>query len=130
MSGRTPSPWKVGRVDLRSSVAANAWPVARLELEHAERGRVTDIGSAPGAFDAAFTAASHILGIAPTLLSYNVRSGGKGEDGALTITCDIELELDGVVYAGSNTGLDLVECSLEAWLDAAAGASGAGGADR
>lgn len=123
MTDSVVSLWKVGRVDLRSSVAANAWPVARLELEHATRGRVTDIGSAPGAFDAAFVAASHILGIAPTLLSYNVRSGERGQDGALSIVCEIEIELDGQRYAGSNAGLDLVECSLHAWLDAAAKAT-------
>lgn len=123
MTDNVVSPWKVGRVDLRSSVAANAWPVARLELEHATRGRVTDIGSAPGAFDAAFVAASHILGIAPTLLNYNVRSGERGQDGALSIVCEIEIELDGQRYAGSNAGLDLVECSLHAWLDAAAKAT-------
>ncbi|MES2754613.1 MAG: alpha-isopropylmalate synthase regulatory domain-containing protein [Pseudomonadota bacterium] len=122
MSGS--SPWRVGRVDLRSSVAANAWPVARLELEHAERGRVTDIGSAPGAFDAAFVAASHILGIAPTLLSYNVRSDERDGEGALQITIDIEIEIDGKRGRGSNNGQDLVECSLNAWLDAAHAASG------
>lgn len=120
MSGaETKSPWRVGRVDLRSSVAANAWPVARLELEHVERGRVTDIGKAPGAFDAAFVAASHILGISPTLLSYNVRSGERDQDGALAITIDVEIELDGQVYAGTHRGQDLVECSLQAWLEAA-----------
>ena len=113
------SPWRVGRVDLRSSVSANAWPVARLELEHETRGRVTDIGSAPGAFDAAFVAASHILGITPTLLSYNVRSHERDSEGALTITIDISIEHEGKAFSGSNTGQDLVECSLHAWLDAA-----------
>lgn len=119
------SPWRVGRVDLRSSVAANAWPVARLELEHEERGRVTDIGSAPGAFDAAFVAASHILGITPTLLSFNVRSDERDGDGALRITVDIAIEHNGRRFSGSHQGQDLVECSLQAWLDAAAEASGA-----
>ncbi len=118
------SPWKVGRVDLRSSVAAHAWPTARLELEHATRGRVTDIGTAPGAFDAAFVAASHILDIAPTLLSFNVRSDQRDGEGALVITVTIEIELDGKRYTGSNTGQDLVECSLHAWLDAATEATG------
>ena len=120
MTDTPQSPWKLGKVDLRSSVSDHAWPTARLELIHAERGRVTDIGTAPGAFDAAFVAASHILDIQPKLLSYNVRSGGRGQDGALSITIDVEIELDGKVYAGSNQGLDLVECSLHAWLDAAA----------
>lgn len=115
----TTSPWRLGRVDLRSAVAANAWPVARLELEHAERGRVTDIGSAPGAFDAAFVAASHILGIAPTLRSFNVRSGERGLNDALSIVVEIEIELDDQVFGGAHHGLDLVECSLHAWLDAA-----------
>lgn len=114
------SPWKVGRVDLRSAVSDHEWPVARLELEHATRGRVTDIGKAPGAFDAAFVAASHILGIKPTLLSYNVVSGARDGQGALTITVTIELDIDGAACVGSNTGQDLVECSLSAWLAAAA----------
>ena len=113
------SPWKVGRVDLRSSVAANAWPVARLELEHETRGRVTDLGTAPGAFDAAFVAASHILGITPTLLRFDVRSGQRDGDGALGITVEIAIELDGQTFVGRNDGQDLVECSLHAWLDAA-----------
>ena len=119
------SPWQVGRVDLRSSVAAHAWPTARLELEHPERGRVTDIGSAPGAFDAAFVAASHILGVNPTLLSYNVRSHQRDSEGALTITIDIAIEHEGKTFSGSNTGQDLVECSLHAWLDAVHQATGA-----
>lgn len=61
--------WTLSKIDLRSPVMANAWPVARLELIHPVRGRVTDIGKAPGAFDAAFIAAGHILGIDPRLLS-------------------------------------------------------------
>lgn len=117
------SQWRVGRVDLRSPVSEHAWPVARLELEHRTRGRVTDIGSAPGAFDAAFVAAGQILDISPTLVSFNVRSAERGLDGALSITVDIEVELDGSVHRGSSSGLDLVECSLTAWLDAAAAAT-------
>ena len=33
--------WKLSKVDIRAPVSANAWPVARVELEHGERGRVT-----------------------------------------------------------------------------------------
>jgi len=39
--------WQVRRIDIRSPVLKGAWPVARLELEHPVRGRVTDIGKAP-----------------------------------------------------------------------------------
>jgi len=112
--------WHLRRIDIRSPVLKDAWPVARIELEHPMRGRVSDIGTAPGAFDAAFVAAGQIVGIHPHLLSYNVRSGPPGEEGALPITIEVEIELDGKRFAGSSSGVDLVRCSLEAWLDAIA----------
>ena len=112
--------WRLRRIDIRSPVLKGAWPVARLELEHPVRGRVSDIGTAPGAFDAAFVAAKQIIGIHPHLLSYNVRSGPPGEEGALPITIEVEIELDGRRFAGASSGVDLVRCSLEAWLDAIA----------
>ena len=115
--------WSIVRIDIRSPVRRDAWPVARIELEHPTRGRVTDIGKAPGAFDAAFVAASHIVGVSPKLLSYNVRSGEPKPDEALPITIDVTIELDGQTYDGSSSGADLVRCSLEAWLDAIAKAS-------
>ena len=112
--------WSIVRIDIRSPVRRDAWPVARIELEHPTRGRVTDIGKAPGAFDAAFVAASHIVGVSPKLLSYNVRSGEPKPEEALPITIDVTIELDGKTYDGTSSGADLVRCSLEAWLDAIA----------
>jgi len=112
--------WQVRRIDIRSPVLKGAWPVARLELEHPVRGRVTDIGKAPGAFDAAFVAAGHIVGVSPQLLSYNVQSGTSMAGEALPIRIDVEIELDGRRYSGSSSGVDLVRCSVEAWLDAIA----------
>ena len=112
--------WQVRRIDIRSPVLKGAWPVARLELEHPVRGRVTDIGKAPGAFDAAFVAAGHIVGVSPQLLSYNVQSGTSVSGEALPIRIDVEIELDGRRYKGSSSGVDLVRCSVEAWLDAIA----------
>ena len=112
--------WQVRRIDIRSPVLTDAWPVARLELEHPVRGRVTDIGKAPGAFDAAFVAAGHIVGVSPQLLSYNVQSGTSVSGEALPIRIDVEIELDGRRYKGRSSGVDLVRCSVEAWLDAIA----------
>ncbi len=112
--------WQLRRIDIRSPVMKDAWPVARIELEHPARGRVSDIGSAPGAFDAAFVAASQIIGIRPHLLSYNVRSQPPAEEGALPITIEVAIELSGKRYVGASSGVDLVRCSLEAWLDAIA----------
>ena len=112
--------WQVRRIDIRSPVLKDAGPVARLELEHPVRGRVTDIGKAPGAFDAAFVAAGHIVGVSPQLLSFNVQSGTSVAGEALPIRIDVEIELDGRRYSGSSSGVDLVRCSVEAWLDAIA----------
>lgn len=112
--------WSLSRIDIRSPVAPNAWPVARVELDHPDRGRVTDVAKAPGAFDAAFAAASQIVGVAPKLLSYHVRSAPPEANQALEITVDVAIELDGRRSSGSDTGQDLVRCSLAAWLDAIA----------
>lgn len=112
--------WRVRRIDIRSPVLKGAHPVARLELEHPVRGRVTDIGEAAGAFDAAFVAAGRIVGVSPQLLSYNVQSGDPVDGGALPIRIDVEVELGGKRFAGSSSGVDLVRCSVEAWLDAIA----------
>jgi len=111
--------WELHRIDIRSPVATNAWPVARLELIHPERGRVTDIGKAPGAFDAAFNAAANILRIHPKLLSYTVTSEPPSPNGALPIRVEVEIELGGQRFIGSSAGFDLVRCSLQAWLKAA-----------
>jgi hypothetical protein len=54
--------WTLSKIDIRAPVKPNAWPVARLSLVHPKRGPVTDIGTAPGAFDAAFNALARITG--------------------------------------------------------------------
>ena len=120
LTGPSVRHWELRRIDIRSPVTRGASPVARLELEHPARGRVSDIGTAPGAFDAAFVAASHIVGVQPRLLSYDVRSGPPAEEGALPIQIEIQIELEGKTFAGRSSGVDLLRCSIEAWLDAIA----------
>lgn len=83
------------------------------------------MGTAPGAFDAAFVVASRITGVKPRLLSYNVRTERAAAEGALQITIEVEIELDGNRLPGSSSGVDLVRCSLEAWLDAISRSRGA-----
>jgi hypothetical protein len=115
-----PGDWSLSRIEIRTSMSGNRWPVARVELDHRTRGRVSDIATAPGAFEAVFKAASQIVGIGPELLSYNVCSSGRQHDNSLRIRIEIEIELDGKVYRGNSTGSDLVQCSLLAWLKAVA----------
>ena len=123
--------WTLTRIEIRTAISGNKWPVARVELDHVTRGRVTDIATAPGAFEAVFKAASQIVGIDPRLLTYNVSAAGFRKDRSLAIRVDIELELDGKIYRGSNAGSDLVRSSLLAWLAAAAkGVAGMDGTKR
>ena len=112
--------WTLTRIDIRTTLSGKKWPVARVELDHPERGRVTDIGTAPGAFEAIFAAASHITGIVPRLISFTVTSSASAEDRSLAIRIDVEVEMGGKVYQGTSFGLDLVRSSLIAWLDAVA----------
>lgn len=123
--------WTLTRIDIRTTLSGKKWPVARVELDHPERGRVTDIGTAPGAFEAIFAAASHIVGVVPDrLISFTVTSSAPAEDGSLAIRIDVEVEMGGKVYQGTSFGLDLVRSSLIAWLDAVAkGSSDEGGSE-
>lgn len=115
--------WSLNRIDVRTSISGKQWPVARVELNHPKRGRVTDICSAPGAFEALFGAASQIIGVAPSLLSFNVRSTAPARDQSMAIHIDVEVELGGKIYRGSAFGLDLMRSALEAWLEAASKAA-------
>ena len=122
--------WTLSRIDIRTTLSGKKWPVARVELDHPERGRVTDIGTAPGAFEAIFAAAAHIVGLAPRLISFTVTSSSSAEDQSLAIRIDVEVEMGGKVYQGTSFGLDLVRSSLIAWLDAVAkGSAGEGGSE-
>ena len=123
--------WTLSRIDIRTTLSGKKWPVARVELDHPERGRVTDIGTAPGAFEAIFAAASQIVGVVPDrLISFTVTSSAPAEDRSLAIRIDVEVEMGGKVYQGTSFGLDLVRSSLIAWLDAVAkGSSGEGGSE-
>lgn len=111
--------WTVSRIEIRTSMSGKNWPVARVELTHPRRGRVCEIGTAPGAFDAIYQAASEIVGVAPRLQSFVVRPVAPVENQSLSICVEVELEIDGCVYRGTSFGVDLVRCSLIAWLQAA-----------
>ena len=120
--------WKLNKVDIRAPVSAAAWPVARVELEHGERGRVTDIASAPGALDAAFSAVSQVLGIPARVDSLDMQylaadPDEKAEDGqGATVLVEIAIEVDGEVFAGRSRARDILPCCVSAYLDAASNA--------
>ena len=120
--------WKLNKVDIRSPVSANAHPVARVELEHGERGRVSDLASAPGALDAAFMAVSQIMGLPARVdhieMQYiasekdEIAADGQGAN----VLVEIALDVEGEIFAGRYRGRDILPCCVSAYIDAAGNA--------
>lgn len=120
--------WKLSKVDIRSPVSANAWPVARVELEHGERGRVTDIASAPGALDGAFAAVSQMMGVPARVDSLEMQyiaadpeqpaSDGQGA----SVLVEMTIEVEGELFAGRARSRDILPCCVSAYIDAASNA--------
>lgn len=125
---RTPDLWKLSKVDIRSPVAAHAWPVARVELEHGERGRVTDIASAPGALDGAFAAVSQMMGVPARVDSLEMQyiAADPGEPTAdgqgASVLVEMTIEVDGEIFAGRARARDILPCCVSAYIDAASNA--------
>jgi 2-isopropylmalate synthase len=105
-------------------VSAAAWPVARVELEHGERGRVTDVASAPGALDAAFSAVSQLLELPARVDSLEMQylaadpdepaDNGQGAN----VLVEIHVEVEGEVFGGRARARDILPCCVSAYLDA------------
>ncbi len=120
--------WKLSKVDIRSPVSANAWPVARVELEHGERGRVTDIASAPGALDGAFAAVSQMIGVPARVDSLEMQYLAADPDepaadgqGA-SVLVEMTIEVDGEIFAGRARARDILPCCVSAYIDATSNA--------
>jgi 2-isopropylmalate synthase len=127
VSGGPERIWKFSKVDIRSPVSATAWPVARVELEHGERGRVTDIASAPGALDAAFAAVSHMMRVPARVdmleMQYVAAEVGEAADeqGA-NVLVEIAVDVEGEIYSGRARARDILPCCVSAYIDAVSNA--------
>lgn len=127
-SGHRDKPWRFGRIEIRAPVSATARSVARIELEHDERGRVTEIASAPGGLDAAFSAAGQIMGIEARVSTLGVRyvasdSAGSTKNASLmNVIANISIEVDGETFIGHARECDLLPCCIAAFIDAASNA--------
>jgi 2-isopropylmalate synthase len=127
-TGRPQRLWKLSKVDIRAPVSDKAWPVARVELDHGERGRVTDIASAPGALDAAFAAVSQMMrvpGRVETLemqyLADDSTEPDETKQGA-SVLVEMTIEVEGEIFAGRARARDILPCCVSAFIDAAGNA--------
>jgi 2-isopropylmalate synthase len=127
-SGKPERPWTLSKVDIRAPVSASAHPVARVELEHGERGRVTDIASAPGALDAAFAAVSQIMGLPARVhqleMQYVAADGAEAaKDGqGANVLVEISIDVEGEIFAGRARARDILPSCVAAYIDAASNA--------
>ncbi|HEX5182359.1 MAG TPA: 2-isopropylmalate synthase [Allosphingosinicella sp.] len=132
-TGRPQRLWRLSKVDIRAPVSDKAWPVARVELDHGERGRVTDIASAPGALDAAFAAVSQMIGVPARVETLEMQylaadPDETGEDGpgenkqGANVLVEMTIAVDGEIFAGRARARDILPCCVSAFIDAASNA--------
>jgi len=120
-SNERPVMWRLSRLEIRTPVQKNAQPSARIELDHEERGRVTDIAQASGALDAAFLAVSHIVDLPARVTSvdmqYIAEEDPGGEQGA-DVLVEIDIDVDGERFAGRARERDIIPACVDAYIDA------------
>jgi 2-isopropylmalate synthase len=126
--GGKEKPWSLSKVEIRAPVTVSAWPVARVELEHGHRGRVCDLASAPGALDAAFKAVSQIIGVPARVeeldMQYIAADPGEAaqDDQGATVLVEIQISVDGEIFAGRARARDILPSCVAAYIDAASNA--------
>jgi hypothetical protein len=111
--------WRVNRIDIRSPLSHLRGHIVRVELEHATRGRVTDIGSANDILGAGFAAVAHIFGCKASIVSVHSSHRTVAADGGYDkAMAAIVVDVDGVMRRGAATGQDLIYACLAAFIDA------------
>jgi len=117
--------WTLSKVDIRAPVAPTGWPVARVELHHGERGRVTDVASAPGALEGAFAAVSQIMDMPARVDSLDMQYAAAGSEDAAaggqgaTVVVAMTIAARGEIFAGRARSRDILTACVSAYIDAA-----------
>lgn len=104
--------WEFVRVEMRLSSEARMRPFARLALNHVRRGRISDIGTGEGPFQAVFNALCSATGVSAELENLSItQSAGQSHAEARVL-------VDGRTFAGSGSDADVVVAASEALLAA------------
>ncbi len=104
--------WEFVRVEMRSSSEARMRPFARLTLNHRRRGRISDIGTGDGPFQAVFNALCSATGVAATLDDLSVtQSAGRSH-------AEVRVLYNEQVFAGGGSDADIIVAASEALLAA------------
>ncbi len=103
-------PWRLGRIAIGTRLAPDRGPFARVEIEHATRGRLIEIASGPGPLDCVFEAIRRILGIDATVRELDLDFRGR--------TLRILILVGGREYCGVARSPDPFRGCALAFLDA------------
>lgn len=114
------SSWQLARLEIRTSVSPEQWPLARVELLHAERGRLADIAWREGPMECVFLAIRRLVGLDAKIKSLHLAYVPADEDsgGTCMVTSTISTLVDGSSFVGCHTGDDIIRSCAEAYLDA------------
>lgn len=111
--------WRIRRVDIRAPLSRNPSHVARVELDHDERGRVTDVAAGPDALGAALEAVGHIVGCKASIISlHSCHRSCLTDENRDPATATIVIECDGRMRRGTASGQDLIYACLAAFVEA------------
>lgn len=77
--------WTLVRVEMRASEEERARPFARVALDHATRGRVTEIGGGEGPFQAVFAALCAATACPAKIVSFEIAATPEGGEARLRI---------------------------------------------
>jgi 2-isopropylmalate synthase len=98
--------WTLSQLEIRTPHARQSWPVARVELDHGTRGRVTDYRLGAGALDAIFSLDQPDhgrpgAGRRARAAICRRRSGRSAEDGqGAKVLVEIALDVGGEIFSG------------------------------
>ena len=116
--------WTLSRLEIRAPISRQDQPVARIELDHPVRGRVSDLARAPGALDAAYQAVSQIMdaparvaGIDMQYIAADPDETGADGQGA-DVLVELEAEVDGERFPGRARARDILPACVGAYIDA------------
>lgn len=116
--------WRLNRMEIRSLASANAHPVARVELEHRTRGRMSDLASAPGAMDAAYTAISQMMEAPARVEDIDMQyvaaepDASGAADQAADVLVELKAEVFGEIFTGRARARDIIPACASAYVDA------------
>lgn len=116
VTGASGALWRLSRVEMRAAHGTVAEPFARVELEHPERGPVTDIATGEGPIHAAFNAVQNITGMCATVEELEINH--VGARGRTDCIADIVLRINGERHGGRSRTRDVIPAGVEAYVDA------------